>query len=389
MAQRDERRLRQSSLVAGVGDGVVAVGLPLLAAGITRDPLAVAAVIAAQHLPWVLVGLGWPLLRVDRRTMVGSIDTLRALTLGYIGLQVLAGRETILEVQLAAAVVGLGEALTDGSEHEEGDVGGLSRRGLIGLAVFGFPLGGILYEVFPATPMLFDVLAFALAATFALLVRREIVPPVDGERLRPPRLAPGSTAVTAALALATAGSSAVVGVLVLFALDDLGLGAPAFGLLLAGLAAATAAGAWVAPEAGRIVGLRPGACLAWLVAGAGPVVASRVADVDRPWLAATALAAGAAAVMVGSVLARAQLQRATGFRLDSPPLRRFHLVVWAAIPLGALLGGWFARRQGVADTLQASAALSLLATFVLALGGRTPVIPANHREIGLTAPEGA
>ena len=367
--QRDDRRLRQSSLAAGVGDGVVAVGLPLLAAGITRDPLAIAGVIAAQHLPWVLVGFGWPLLRADRRTLVGSVDTARALTLGFLGLLVLAGQETILGIQLAAAVVGFGEALTDGAEHETPDVGRLSRRGLLGLAAFGVPLGGILYEVFPATPLLFDVLTFALAGTFALLVRREAAPPAEEEPVRPPHLPPGATPVTVASALATAGSSGVIGVLVLFALDDLGLGAPAFGLLLAGLSVSTAAGAWVAPEVGRLLGLRAGTSLAWLVAAGGPAVASLVADVDRPWLATLALAVGAAAVMIGSVLGRAHLQRTTGHRLDSAALRLFHLAGWAAIPIGALLGGWFARRQGVADTLLASAALPVLAAITLAVGG--------------------
>jgi len=350
----DQRRLRRSSTIAGVGDGVVAVALPLLAANLTHDPLAVAAVVAAQHLPWALVHVGWRFLRWDRRTLIGSVDTGRALILGLIGFLSLIGRETILGIQLAAFVVGLGEALTDGTETETGDVVGLSARGMVGLAVVGLPLGGILYEIYPATPFLFEVLAFAVAALFALLVRRPVVPPhVEAEETPPaPRaLIPGTGAVTVSAALAALATSAVLGVLVLFALDDLGLGAPAFGALLAGLALATAAGGFVAPEVGTALGLKAGLVVAAAVAAAGYATASQVADPDRPLAGAIALGVAAGAGMIVAVLSRALLQRNAGRAVTGPVLQRFHLAVWSAIPVGALLGGWLARQTSVHEVL--------------------------------------
>jgi len=72
VVSKDERRLRRSSTMAGVGDGVVAVALPLLAANVTRDPLAIAAVVAAQHLPWVVVHAGWRFVNADRRGGVAA-----------------------------------------------------------------------------------------------------------------------------------------------------------------------------------------------------------------------------------------------------------------------------------------------------------------------------
>jgi hypothetical protein len=350
----DQRRLRRSSTIAGVGDGVVAVALPLLAANLTHDPLAIAAVVAAQHLPWALVHVGWRFLRWDRRTLIGSVDTGRALILGLIGFLSLIGRETILGIQLAAFVVGLGEALTDGTETETGDVSGLSARGMVGLAVVGLPLGGILYEIYPATPFLFEVLAFAMAALFALLVRRPVVPPhVEAEVVPPaPRAAiPGTGAVTISAALATIATSAVLGVLVLFALDDLGLGAPAFGVLLAGLALATAAGGFVAPEVGTALGLKPGLVVAAAVAAAGYATASQVADPQRPIAGAVALGVAAGAGMIVAVLTRALLQRNAGRAVAGPVLQRFHLAVWSAIPIGALLGGWLASQRSVHEVL--------------------------------------
>ena len=50
-------RLRRSATLAGVAEGVVATALPLLAANLTQDPLAIAGVIAAQHAPWIVVAL--------------------------------------------------------------------------------------------------------------------------------------------------------------------------------------------------------------------------------------------------------------------------------------------------------------------------------------------
>ena len=361
---RDLRGLRRSSTVASVGDGVVAVALPLLATAVSRDPLAIAGVIAAQHLPWIVVAIAWPLLAGDRRTWVGGVDTVRALALGLLGVLALAGRETILDVQLAAAVVGLGEALRDGAESDAGDVRGISTHGMTALAAVGLPLGGLLYEIFPATPFLFDVLAFAVAALLALLVRTRVdADPEVAAGL--PAFAPRTVGVSAVAALAAMASSAVLGVLVLFALQDLGLGAPAFGFLLAGLAATSAAGAFVAPEVGRALGLKPGIAVALALAGGGWVTASRVADPAQPWASALALGIAAGSSMVAAVLVRALLARAHGRPVTGRALRAFHLAVWSAIPLGALLGGAIGRERGVSDVLIAAGATAVVAILPL------------------------
>ena len=325
----------------------MAVALPLLAANLTRDPLAIAAVVALQHVPWIVIHAGWRFLRTDRRTVVGTVDTFRAVTLGMLGVLAMAGKETILDIQLVAIVVGLGEALTDSTETETDDVSSLSARGMVGMAIVGLPLGGVLYEIFPATPFLFEVFAFAVAALFALLVKRPVTPPpaapteVDVPE-RPVII--GQVAMCASLAAFAA--SAVLGVLVLFALDDLGLGAPAFGGLLAGIAVATAAGGYVAPEIGRIFGIRTSIVLGLLLAAGGHVAASLLADPDRPLVSAFALAVTAAASMVAGVLLRALLPAR---RPDA--MRRFHLTVWSAIPAGALAGGWIARKRTVHEVL--------------------------------------
>jgi len=378
----DEPRLRRASLLAGVAEGVVATALPLLAANITRDPLAIAGVVAAQHLPWIAVALSWRLVhRTDRRTVVGVVHTVRSLVALYLGFHALAGTETILKIQLVALLIGLGEALTGAVEEEREDIGRLSARGMIGVGLIGMPLGGVLYEGFVAVPFLADVLFFALAALFGLSVRRPLrsdrPTPEDTDAAMPPvpRLAKGTGGLAASGALASVGTSAVLGVLVLFALDDLGLGAPAFGFLLAGLAAATAAGGWVAPEAGRALGLKAGFAVACIVTAAALVTAGQVAGPERPWAAVLALGIAWAAATAGRVLLRALVPAATAER---GAIRALHLLEWTGVVVGALLGGWFARRQGVADVLTlGGVAFLAAAAFVSTIRRRTPAMAAR------------
>ncbi|MBW8827402.1 MAG: MFS transporter [Acidobacteria bacterium] len=367
----EERRLGWSSITAGIGDGVVAVALPLLAAKATADPLRVASVIAAQHLPWVLVSLGWRRVAGDRRTVLGLVDTTRAMILGLLGLAVVLGHDSLTMIQVAAFAVGLGEALTDSAETETDDVTGLSTRGMVGLAVVGLPLGGALYEIFPATPFLFDVLAFTLASMFALVVTTPHgAPPVEESLPLVPAMPPAARLTIAAVTTASLAASAVLGVLVLFALRDLGLGAPAFGLLLAGLAAAATVGGLVAPEIGHVLGIRTGLIVALAFGAAGDLAAALVADVRLPWLSAGALGVTAAAGMVVAVLGRAQLQRVSGTAPLPAVLGLLHLLSWAAIPVGALAGGLVARQTSVATAVVASAGVWLVGA---ALASSSPV----------------
>jgi hypothetical protein len=345
-----EVRLQRSALFAGVAEGIVATALPLLAANLTHDPLVVSAVIAAQHLPWIIVALVWPMLGAsDRRTLVGTVHTMRALAVGVLGLLAVGGFESMHKIELVAFIVGLGEALTSSVEEEAGD-DALTTRGMLGLALVGMPLGGFLYEIFLAVPFLLDVLFFALAALFALFVPRP-VRTGGAQHLGAPRLAPGTGPVTITAVLATAAGSAVLGVLVLFALVDLGLGAPAFGILLAILAFSAAGGAWIAPEVGALLGVRVGVAAAALVAAGALVNAAHFADPGRPEIGAVCLAMAWAAATTTAVLLRALLPAAAGQPVAGRNLRAFHLAEWCAVVVGALAGGWLGRERGVADVL--------------------------------------
>ena len=379
----DVRRLRRSAFLAGLGDGVVAVALPLLAAGVTRDPLAIAAVVAAQHLPWPLLALALPSLAgADRRTLAGAGNSARAIALGLAGLQAVVGTETLLTIQLVAFVVGIAQALTDDTERVGGQIlrdrGGeahatLAGAGMAGLAIVGLPIGGVLYELLAPIPLLFVVGIFAVAALFALGVRRPLVTPAAGAGPRPtppllPRLAPGTVVITAAAALASAAAGAVAGVLVLIALDDLGLGAPAFGFLLTGLAASSLAGGLLAPSLGRRPGVRYGGAVGLVVAAAALVAAEVLLDPESPYPAIVALGIAAAGSTVATVLLRAQRHGAVSTP-EPDALRAFSLAVWTAMPLGAVIGGVLARSTAPEDVLLLAAGAAVVAAAVSVTAG--------------------
>jgi hypothetical protein len=372
----DEPRLRRSALFAGVAEGVVATALPLLATNLTHEPLPVAGVVVAQHLPWLLVALGWHALNPrDRRTVIGLIDTVRALAVAYLGFVALAGTDTMRTIYVVAFIVGLGEALTGTVEEETADTAKLSTRGMLGMALVGMPLGGLLYEVFIAVPFVIDIMFFALAALFALFVPRPVVRGVaDEERPSRPRFAPGTLPVTITALVSSIARAAVLAVLVLFALENLGLGAPAFGLLLAGLAAATACGGFVAPETGSALGLRAGFAVASVIAGGALVTANQVASPDKPWMSAIALGVAWATATTAMVLLRALLPVAAGRPVSGSHLRALHLVEWAGVCIGAVGAGWLAADHGVGHVVQWAAGPFVLAAItVIAVRRAAPV----------------
>lgn len=356
------------------------MALPLLAIGLTRSPLAVAAVVAAQHLPWAVLAVlrpAWPG-AADQRTVLGLGATLRAAAVVVVGLLSLIGAETIVLLLAASLVIGLGAALADRAEEEVAGLvdrepvgterlgGEVRRRGMIGMAVVGLPLGGLVYELAAALPFLIDVGVYALAALSALALRRPLQRSVGEVRVPRrgstsiPALASGTGAVTLAAGGATAASSAVLGVLVLFAVDDLGLGAPAFGFLLAGMAAAATVGALAAPTVGAALGLRPGAGVALVISGTAYAAAGVLADPGGPYIGVLALGLGAGAGMVATVLLRALLHAGAGRVVEGDALAGFHARVWAGVSVGAMAGGLAASAVGVAEAVTGAGILVAL-----------------------------
>ena len=74
------RRLWWASVVSNLGDGVGMIAYPWLASAVTRDPILIGAIVAAQRLPWLVFTLPAGVLtdRLDRRKIMVVSDVTRA-----------------------------------------------------------------------------------------------------------------------------------------------------------------------------------------------------------------------------------------------------------------------------------------------------------------------
>src|SRR5688572_32684940 len=86
-----------AAALANVGDGIRLAAFPLLAASLTASPVGVAAVTAAQALPWLATGLlaGSLADRRGARTLLAQADTARVIVLAVLVVAVATGRASV------------------------------------------------------------------------------------------------------------------------------------------------------------------------------------------------------------------------------------------------------------------------------------------------------
>jgi len=344
-------RLLAASTSSNLADGVTRVALPLLAATLTRDPVAVAALTALAFLPWLLFALpaGALVDRSDRPRAMAVANTVRALAFGLLAAAVLTGTAGLPVLYAVAFTIGVAETVYDSAARavlpqvvtrDQLDRGnGLLTTGeSAGEGFAGAPLGSALFALAAAAPFVTNAVVYALAVVLVLTiagtsrpVRTAVAPTTvrrdvaDGVRwLWAHRLLRGLTAVSGVTSLLAALTS---GVLVLLALETLRVTEAGFGLLLTASAVGAVAGGLTAAPLARRIGRT-----ATLVLGA----------VSDPWVAGVLLAVDSAAVMLWNVLTMSLRQALIPEELFGRVQGAYRTVVWGAIPVGALLGGWLA-----------------------------------------------
>ena len=108
-------RFLSASALSNLADGIVKVGLPLVAVAYTRSPALVAGVAIAFSLPWLLFALPAGALadRFDRRRAMLAANTLRAVLVGLLAVAVALDVGSIWLVYVVAFAVGVTETLHD------------------------------------------------------------------------------------------------------------------------------------------------------------------------------------------------------------------------------------------------------------------------------------
>ncbi|MEO6570352.1 MAG: MFS transporter, partial [Ilumatobacteraceae bacterium] len=252
---RDFRWLLPSSWVGDLGDGIVLAAGPLLVASQTRDPLLIAAATVLQRLPWMLFGLYAGVLadRLDRRALVVWVDVARAVVLGVLAATIATGRLSVWIVLVSMFVLGTAETFVDTTTStllpmvvDASDLGVANARLMVGRITInrlaGPPLGALLFAAGMTVPFVAQAVLVALGAvlisrigasrpirpTEVVSVRTDVIEGLRWVWAHPPIRTLTITILSFNITFGAAWS-----ILVLYALERLGLSDLGFGLLTA------------------------------------------------------------------------------------------------------------------------------------------------------------
>jgi MFS family permease len=379
--------LLAAGAVSSLGDGVTLAAAPLLAASVTRDPRAIAAVGVAWSLPWLLFALvsGAVADRADRRRLMVGADLVRVASLAVLTAAVLGGRASIPALVALFFVNAAAETVFDTAwqstlpmvvDHDElpRANGWLQTIEFAGNGLLGPALGGVLFATAAAAPFAVDAVSFGLSALLLATVpgRFRAAGPAAGRRptLRAD-IAEGVRwllghrvlrTICWVLAIENIVEMAGLAMLVLLAQDVLGLDARGYGLLLACLAVGGMLGGTVAARLHRRLGDQGGVVGSTLLMGAAWAL---LAATDLPVVAGAGVALYGLAAVWWNVVTISFRQSVVPERLQGRVNSAYRLVSWGTLSVGAAAGGLVAAQLGL-RALYAGAAVVLLALAALA-----------------------
>jgi MFS family permease len=382
-----------AAALANLGDGIRLAAFPLLAAALSSDPRAVAAVAAAQFLPWLVTGLYAGVLadRRGARALLAATDAVRALALLTLAVAVATGWATIALVVAAAFLLGAAETVRDTAAQTaiprlvpdaqlERANGRLVAGEVVGNEFVGPPLGAVLFAAGAALPFVVNGASLALAVMLVLslplsLARRMPVEPgtpvrvLDGLRwlVRQPVL----RTLAFTVAAIAAADSAWFAIFVLYAREHLGLHVLGFGLLLATGAAGGLAGSFAADR--LVAAFRHRHVLTWSMASTAgfPVLLVVAPNLVAAVVVVTVTSAAFAVLNVAALSIR---QRLVPDGLMGRVVAASRTLTYGCSALGALAGGVLAAAAGTEAPFLFSGVIAIAATLAWAIASR-PVAP--------------
>jgi MFS family permease len=379
--------LLAAGAVSSLGDGVTVAAAPLLAASVTRDPRAIAAVGVAWSLPWLLFALvsGAVADRADRRRLMVAADLVRVASLAVLTAAVLGGRASIPALVALFFVNAAAETVFDTAWQstlpmvvDRDDLpranGWLQTIEFAGNGLLGPALGGVLFAAAAAAPFAVDAASFGVSALLLATLpgRFRAAGPAAGHRptLRAD-IAEGVgwllghrvlRTICWVLAIENIIEMAGFAMLVLLAQDVLGLDARGYGLLLACLAVGGVLGGTVAARLHRRLGDQGSVVGSILLMSAAW---SLLAASDLPVVAGAGVALYGLAAVWWNVVTVSFRQAVVPERLQGRVNSAYRLVSWGTLSVGAAAGGLVAAQLGL-RALYTGAAVVLLALAALA-----------------------
>lgn len=389
-------RLWAASTLSNLGDGVVIAAFPLLAAGMSASPQAVAGMTAAATVPWLLFGLpaGVIVDRLDRIRLMWIVDLLRAGAVAGLGILVANGNSSMALLYAVVFVLGMAETLFDSAamavvpavlEHDiasegmnaDGSLekanGRLFAGQLTANQFVGPPLGALLFGVSASLPPLVDAVTFVVSALLLTGIRLPTTPEAPIERRSlPAELREGLgwlwqnqniRALAIGAGVINLAHTGAMAVLVLFATVTLGLSEFGFGALFVVSAIGALIGSLTASRVSERLGRRRTVLFSVIA------IAISLLGIGL-WPTVVVTAVGLLAVGLASeswnVVAVSYRQNATPDRLRGRVMSAYRFIAYGSFPLGALLGGWIASSFSIATAFSFGGILvAALAVFMV------------------------
>ncbi len=166
--------------ISSTGDGMFLTAFPLLAASLTRDPGAIAAVTVANRAPWILFSLPFGAIadRLDRRLLMVTADIVRGVVVALLAALVISGDARMPVLYVSAFVLGCGEVLhacaslalipvVVGKEDLEEFNASLMAAQAATEQFVGPPLGSALFAISSSIPFVADAVSFGGSVALA------------------------------------------------------------------------------------------------------------------------------------------------------------------------------------------------------------------------------
>lgn len=381
-------RLWAASTITNLGGGISGAAFALLAAGLTRDPRLVAALMFAFTSPWLLFGLygGAIVDRLDRRRVMVAVNVGRAVIVGLLALGVATDAVNLPLLYGVAFVLGASETLYDNAaqslvpalvprERLDAANGWLLTAERLTNEFAGPPIGGLLFAIAAWAAIASDAVGWALAAILLVGVRGRFRASRAGPAVRTSLTAevreglvwlwrnPQLRALAGAVALLGLVDAAWFSILVLFALQILDVGPVGYGILVAAGGVGAIVGSATAPALSRAVGRGGALVLSLLVAAASQ---TSVGLTSTAVVAGVLLAVSGFAFGVWNVAAVSLRQALAPDRLLGRVHSAYRFLGVGASAVGALAGGVVADVLGLRAPFLVGAPLLVVA--VLAAG---------------------
>ena len=357
-----------SAVVSDFGDGVRLTAIPLLAAAVTKSPVAVAWVSFAGGLPWLVFALpaGAMIDRSDRLRVLRISQVLRFGVSGaFAAIVVEWSHPPIAVLAVVSFLLGIGEvfyvsaspALLPKLVQAEQLTRANSRLfgGQITANEFvGPPVGGALYGVSTALPFLADALTFLVSGLGLFRLRGDFV--AESRRVRKPlrqEIRAGVEwvwanrlirSLTLAVAVANLSRAMTMAIFVLFVTQVIHAGPVAYGAAFTAVAVGAVASSAVTPRVEASLSQNTVLVGSMLVQAASTLGLGFATDI--PEVIVTSAVFGFV-TMSWNITSMTIRQHIVPDEFRGRVFSSQRLLTWGALPVGSLLGGGVAAAGGL------------------------------------------